>query len=120
MAAQLEHANITVTDPDRTAQMLCDLFDWHVRWSGRSMLGGNTVHVGSDTDYIAVWAAEEPSKAPKGQLNHLGILVDDLDATEARVVAAGLEPYNHMEYEPGRRFYFDDPDGVEYEVVSYG
>ena len=23
------------------------------------------------------------------------------------------------DYEPGRRFYFFDPDGIEYEVVSY-
>ena len=45
--------------------------------------------------------------------------VDDLDATEARVVAAGLTPFNHGDYAPGRRFYFFDPDGIEYEVVSY-
>ena len=38
---------------------------------------------------------------------------------EARVSAAGLIPFNHGDYEPGRRFYFLDPDGIEYEVVSY-
>ena len=43
----------------------------------------------------------------------------DLDAIEARVRNAGLEPCNHGDYEAGRRFYFDDPDGIEYEVVSY-
>jgi catechol 2,3-dioxygenase-like lactoylglutathione lyase family enzyme len=52
-------------------------------------------------------------------LNHVGIEVDDLDATEARVIAAGLVPFSHGDYEPGRRFYFFDPDGIEYEVVSY-
>ena len=35
------------------------------------------------------------------------------------VVAAGLTPFSHADYEPGRRFYFLDPDGIEYEVVSY-
>jgi catechol 2,3-dioxygenase-like lactoylglutathione lyase family enzyme len=52
-------------------------------------------------------------------LNHIGVQVDDLDATEARVIAAGLLPFSHADYEPGRRFYFLDPDGIEYEVVSY-
>ena len=35
------------------------------------------------------------------------------------MVADGLTPFSHGDYEPGRRFYFLDPDGVEYEVVSY-
>ena len=47
------------------------------------------------------------------------IQVDDLDAVEQRVIAAGLAPFSHGDYEPGRRFYFFDPDGIEYEVVSY-
>jgi hypothetical protein len=45
--------------------------------------------------------------------------VTDLAETERRVAAEGLTPFNHGSYEPGRRFYFIDPDGVEYEVVSY-
>jgi len=56
----------------------------------------------------------------KGQpLNHIGVEVDDLAAIEAKVVAAGLRPFGHDSYDPGRRFYFLDPDGIEYEVVSY-
>ena len=47
-------------------------------------------------------------------------LVDDLDAVEAKVKAMGYEPCNHADYDPGRRFYFDDEDGIEFEVVSYG
>jgi glyoxylase I family protein len=35
------------------------------------------------------------------------------------VVEAGLTPFSHGDYDPGRRFYFLDPDGIEYEVVSY-
>ena len=46
-------------------------------------------------------------------------MVEDLDAVEKRVLAAGLVPKSHGDYEPGRRFYFSDEDGVEYEVVSY-
>jgi len=64
--------------------------------------------------------ALQPEVFMKGRpLNHIGVQVDDLDATEARVIAAGLLPFSHADYEPGRRFYFLDPDGIEYEVVSY-
>ena len=124
----LEHVNLTVTDPERTAALLVDLFDWHVRWKGPSMLGGNTIHVGTDTDYLALYTpATSPSSDSAdarpaghiGNLNHVGVLVDDLDAVEQRVVAAGLEPFNHADYEPGRRFYFHDHDDIEFEVVSY-
>jgi catechol 2,3-dioxygenase-like lactoylglutathione lyase family enzyme len=52
-------------------------------------------------------------------LNHVGLVVDDLDAAEAVVIAAGLEPFNHADYAPGRRFYVFDWDGIEFEIVSY-
>ena len=48
-----------------------------------------------------------------------GVTVDDLGAAERRVTQAGYKITLHGDYEPGRRFYFDGPDGVEYEVVSY-
>ena len=35
------------------------------------------------------------------------------------MIAAGLRPFSNAGYEPGRRFYFLDLDGIEYEVVSY-
>ncbi|GAA6200903.1 hypothetical protein NBRC116599_21280 [Aquicoccus sp. SU-CL01552] len=54
-----------------------------------------------------------------GGLNHVGVVVEDLDATEARVKAAGFVPHNYGDYEPGRRFYFRDSDGIEFEVVHY-
>jgi catechol 2,3-dioxygenase-like lactoylglutathione lyase family enzyme len=123
--AQLEHVNVTVSDPAKTAALLGEIFGWHVRWSGPSKMGGNTVHVGSEDTYVAVYTYDgKPQSAPdaglmKSGLNHIGVLVDDLDAVELRVRAAGLEPFNHQTYDPGRRFYFLDGDGVEYEVVSY-
>jgi catechol 2,3-dioxygenase-like lactoylglutathione lyase family enzyme len=123
-ALRVEHVNISVTDPSRTAQLMEDIFDWRVRWSGPARNGGHSIHVGSTDHYIALYGAAQPDAASpaftKGNpLNHIGGEVDDIDATEARVVAAGLQPFNHDDYEPGRRFYFFDPDGIEYEVVSY-
>lgn len=122
----LEHVNITVSDPAATAAMLCDLFDWTVRWQGESMLGGHTYHVGTDDQYLAVYTYDGSPAIPdtgnsriRGGLNHVGVLVDDLAKIEAKVIAAGFKPDNYGDYQPGRRFYFTDQDNIEYEVVSY-
>lgn len=124
--ARLEHVNVTVRDPKATAQRLVDLFDWHVRWHGSAIHGGTTYHVGDDDSYVAVYSGPggTPTKADTsytqlGGLNHIGVVVDDLDMVEARIKAAGYEPHSHADYEPGKRFYFHDEDGIEIEVVSY-
>lgn len=120
---RIEHVNVTVSDPERAAALMERIFGWRERWQGPAQNGGRTIHVGSDDHYIAVYAAPGgPSgeRYDKGRpLNHIGVQVDDLDETEARVIEAGLTPFSHGDYEPGRRFYFFDPDGIEFEVVSY-
>lgn len=120
-SGHLEHANITVSDPERSSALFQKLCGWHERWRGPSQSGGWTIHVGGERDYLAVYTDGEPhDRFAKGvPLNHIGLVVDDLDAAEAVVSAAGLTPFNHMDYEPGRRFYFFDWDGIEFEVVSY-
>jgi glyoxylase I family protein len=124
-AGLLEHVNVTVSDPEATAALLARVFDWDVRWRGPAKSGGQSVHVGAKDWYVAVYSPGQPTDAPhdpgrfKGGLNHIAIVVTDLAETERRVAAEGLTPFNHGSYEPGRRFYFIDPDGVEYEVVSY-
>ncbi len=90
------------------------------------MTTGRTIHCGTDDAYVALFSFSEPSRDPsdetyrtKGGLNHWAVVVDDLDATETRVRAEGFEPHSHANYEPGRRFYFHDGDGIEIEVVEY-
>jgi catechol 2,3-dioxygenase-like lactoylglutathione lyase family enzyme len=123
--ATLEHVNVTVTDPKKTADLMGELFDWHIRWQGSAANDGFTIHVGTDDTYIAVYSMGAPIEcditgyAQKGGLNHIGIVVDDLDATEERVRNAGYTPHSHADYEPGRRFYFHDNDAIEFEVISY-
>jgi len=123
--AFLEHLNMTVADPEATARMLIDVFGWHERWRGASKGGGTSIHVGAEETYIAIYTHADMAE-PEGEsyhlnggLNHVALVVDDLDAIEAKVLARGLETHSHADYEPGRRFYFDDPNGVEFEVVSY-
>lgn len=118
----LEHVNITVSDIERSAALLCTLLGWQIRWRGPSQLGGETIHVGGKADYIALYTRGAPveHRFAKGvPMNHIGIVVDDLDAAEQVVRGAGLEPFGHADYEPGRRFYFFDWDGIEFELVSY-
>lgn len=122
--AMIEHINITVSDVDRTVAMLKALFGWTVRWQGPSKDNGLTAHIGDKTRYLALYskggsAPQTTSYEMPGGLNHIGIVVDDLDALERRVHAFGLKPHSHADYEPGRRFYFHDHDDIEYEIVSY-
>lgn len=125
--AKLEHLNVTVADPKATARMLGGLFGWKVRWEGPALGNGYTVHVGTGDAYLALYtgpegmpqAAAQRSYSQRGGLNHIGVTVDDLDATEEKVIAMGYEPHSHADYEPGRRFYFREENGVEIEVVSY-
>ena len=124
-AARLEHVNFTVADSKRTAERLVDLFGWHIRWEGEAIHGGYSVHVGTEDDYLAIYSvgSARDGTAPRHQqlagLNHIGVVVDDLDAVEARVTGAGYEITQKADYDPGRRFYFFNEDGVEFEVVSY-
>ena len=133
--ARVEHANITVLEPLATANMLVDLFGWSIRWQGAAIHGGFTVHVGGEDSYLALYTKDSDGKASGrkssklesenttydhlANLNHVGIVVDDLESTELRVKKAGFTTYSHADYEPGVRFYFRDHDGLEFEVVSY-
>ena len=124
--ASLEHVNITVSDPKATAAWMERLFGWKIRWEGPGMQTGYTVHVGDADRYVALFSyggtkpSAESSYRHVGGLNHLAVTVDDIDAMEAAVREEGFTPGNHGDYEPGRRFYFHDKDGIEVEVVSYG
>jgi len=120
----LEHVNVTVAGPHVTADWMCTVFGWHRRWEGPLSQGGYSIHVGGPDSYLAVNKRGDAVARPDmyeviGGLNHIALVVDDLDATEARVAAAGFSTHSHADYEPGRRFYFRDQDDIEYEIVSY-
>lgn len=119
---RLEHVNIRVSDPERTAAFLARLTGWRERWRGPAVDDGWTIHLGSAFDYVALYKHPAPlaGKFEKGApLQHIGLVVDDLAAAEDVVIAAGYEPFSHADYEPGRRFYFYDHDGIEWELVCY-
>lgn len=121
--AVLEHVNLAVSDPEKSAAFFASMFGWHVRWRGVDQKGRTAVHVGSSTSYLSLYGpcpGESGTTAEYGRpLHHIAVVVDDLEAVEVRLRNAGIETFGHGTYEPGRRFYFYDPDGIEFEVVSY-
>ncbi|MBX2835386.1 MAG: VOC family protein [Gammaproteobacteria bacterium] len=125
MKTVLEHVNITVPNCQVAAATLCDLFDWRIRWQGDAINGGTSIHVGGDFSYVALY---EPNKGLStvsssyelsNGLNHIAVVVDDLQEALRRVRDAGFETHSHADYEPGERFYFRDLNHLEIEVVSY-
>jgi catechol 2,3-dioxygenase-like lactoylglutathione lyase family enzyme len=124
--ARLEHVNVTVADPDKTAALLCGLFDWQERWAGRGMQTGRTVHVGGADSYVALFSYGDPvegereSYRTRGGLNHIAVVVEDLETAEGRIRTAGYVTENHADYEPGRQLYFTEENGIEIQVVCYG
>src|SRR3546814_19874362 len=49
----IEHVNLTVSDPARTAGLLSAIFGWHERWRGPARDGRRTIHLGSAPAYLA-------------------------------------------------------------------
>ena len=121
ISARLEHVNLTVTDNDRSLRLLTDLTGWRVRWRGPTAEDGESIHLGNDEAYLALFSdgADHSGQAKGVPLNHVGIVVDDLAAARRVVEAHGLKPFGYGDYAPGQRFYFFDWDGIEFEVVSY-
>jgi glyoxylase I family protein len=118
---RIEHVNLTVSDIEKSAALFEKLLGWRRRWRGPSRNGGETIHVGEDTTYLALYSdGRQHGGQRKGRpMNHVGLLVDDIDAAERIVREHELEPWGHDDYDPGRRFYFFDWDGIEFEVISY-
>ncbi len=120
---RLEHVNLTVADVDRSVAFYGELLGMTLRWRGHTADGREAAHVGDDDSYLAFFAAKQTARAINDYLvvglNHFGFVVDSLATAKERLVALGIEPHSEQDYEPGRRLYFFDPDGIEVELVEY-
>jgi catechol 2,3-dioxygenase-like lactoylglutathione lyase family enzyme len=119
----LEHVNLTVSDIERSIGFYRDLLGLSLRWRGHSAAGLPAAHVGDDRCYLALFQAAQNGRVAVDMstvgMNHFGFVVDDLDATRRKLLEFGLAPHHEADYEPGRRLYFFDPDGMEVELVAY-
>ncbi len=126
---RLEHANLTVTDLDAAVRFYRTAFPhWRIRWRARIHgvdWDGDWLHLGTDAVYVALQSAKpgadgrrEPYEDPGH--NHLGFVVDDLDAVRERLTEAGYEEGLVVPPHPFRkRMYWHDPDGNEVEFIEY-
>ncbi len=119
----LEHANMTVSDVRRSAKFYGDLLDLKIRWEGQTNQGWPAIHIGDEKSYLALFQSPKPTTLEEDYervgINHFGFVVEDLDAATKRLAILGVTHKGEINYEPGRRVYFYDPDGIEIELVEY-
>src|SRR5215470_11200118 len=120
MKPYIEHANIDVSNLDNAVQFIrTALPDFRVR--GRGVNNGvEWLHIGTDASYLALNEAGDPKSVRASQLNHIGIVVDDVAVIKRRLSTAGYREGFVVPPQPSRkRLYFLDADGLEWEFVEY-
>lgn len=126
MASRLEHANLTCASIDEMlAFVQAAAPDWTVRGEDRPVAETRRwLHVGDDETYLALEEREPNSPSPHVTyehhgLNHLGMVVDDMAALDARMEAGGYRRGAMWDNDVRLRHYWFDPDGNEWEFVEY-
>ena len=117
--AYLEHANLSVHNLESTVEFIqTALPEFKVRGEGK-WKGHRWLHIGTDDSYLAL--NDRVSTLPQAQtLNHLGFVVDDVEAVASRLIKAGYKRSFPKTLHPHRiRDYFLDESGTEYEFVQY-
>lgn len=124
----LEHANITVRSLDTALQFLqLALPTWQVRGQGRMDWYGKPIrwlHLGAASHYIALQSDGEGATLDWHShavgVKHLGLVVPDLAALQARLAAAGYAPDHPGGIHPHRRSVYYQVDGlVQIEFMQY-
>ena len=128
MEPRLEHANMTVVDIDETVRFLKTAFpEFAIRGQGYSGEGDwrrRWLHIGTQESYLALEQALKPAQSHETYrepgINHLGFIVGDIEATVARLLAAGYkEGITALPHPFRKRRYFYDHDGNEFEFIEY-
>jgi len=127
---RLEHLNVTLTDLDRATRALQAIVPtWSVRGSGTWDDGQGGLHawrhVGDDFQYLALYETP-PGRAlaasgGRSAFNHLGLVVDDLDAALARLRALDI-PLDHIGGSTAHRrsaYVMIEPERLQIELVAY-
>lgn len=128
MSVQLDHANITVVDIERAIEFLkTALPELRVRGSGETDHGDwseRWLHVGTDDLYVClntttrVEKAERKAREETG-LNHVGFMVDDVEAIQGKYEAGGFKCSLADEQPSRKRLYVTDESGITWEFIEY-
>ena len=124
----LEHANITVPDIDAAIAFLKVVDpEIEVRHDENPPGSYRWVHIGIGSSYIALQEPHLDSNPTDNRrpykdfgVNHIGWVVEDLDAVAQRLEAHGFRNGVSGEDNPyRRRKYYHDSAGFEWEFVEY-
>lgn len=123
--ASLHHIHIKAKDPSRSAAWWADMFGatelppYELRSAPFAPieLGGLTFSISRPFPADAARTAEPPT-APHYGLEHIGIVVQDLDATLARFEKQGLPVHGRREITGFRIAFVTDPDGLLLELME--
>ena len=114
MATRLRHIAIIVPDPEPAAQFFERAFDMKRVGSGR-----RGIYMSDGTMNVALLQKETPDEAIG--LYHFGMWVDDLDAAEKKVLAAGATYLTGRPDSP-KSYYeakYKDPLGIVFDVSEH-
>lgn len=125
---RIEHINITVPDIDAAISFLNIIApDFEVRKNQQSPDNYRWTHIGNDRYYFALQEAHIDS-VPQNRLqayknygvNHIALIVSNLQDIEAKLAAAGYQRGIEVPIEKYRkRAYYYDQAGFEWELVEY-
>jgi catechol 2,3-dioxygenase-like lactoylglutathione lyase family enzyme len=125
MSAYVEHANITIKQLENTIHFLQTAIpEFEIRKQGQGD-HYRWCHLGTKNSYIAlqeVVEREESNRTPYLDIgiNHIGIVIDSVSETRARLIDAGYQENELGADHPWRkRIYFFDKDGIEWEFIEY-
>jgi lactoylglutathione lyase len=113
--AKLRHIALIVEDPESTARFFEQAFD--LKRAGTARRG---IYMSDGTVNVALLKRENEKE--KTGIYHFGMWVDDLDAAEKKVIAAGGEYLAGRPTSPNS-FYeakYRDPNGIVFDLTHSG
>jgi hypothetical protein len=128
--SRLEHLNVSLTDLDRATRALQAIVPhWSVRGAGTWADDDGSVHawrhVGDDFQYLALYQAVPGrplhASGTGSAFNHLGLVVDDLDAALGRLRALDIA-LDHVGGSTAHRrsaYVVIEPERLQIELVAY-
>lgn len=123
---RLHHANVRITDAARSLQFYRTLGLEHLGTAALAP-GYTLLYLGTEsgtaTLELVVNDTTDPAYDRSPGSGHIGIEVDDLDATLAALSALGVEPEAPPSHPAGRTdfnpvAFVSDPDGVRVELLQ--
>jgi catechol 2,3-dioxygenase-like lactoylglutathione lyase family enzyme len=111
MHGRIEVVVVPVSDADRAKEFWVDRLGFRLDQDSVVPSGQRFVQVTPEGSSCSLSFGSGLSPMEPGTLRAAMIVVDDVDAARAELVAAGAEPTAVEEQPWGRFVYFSDPDG---------